>query len=170
MAISREVFIEILKDSYSAYYNINEVNHEELPLCFRADYKNRDQLYFLFKTATVWENERNEYCYLFSSESFTPELISRCCDWAWEDGLPRVNPHPNHQCTNVKVIFVADRVDAATEKAVQKKNATKNYKMGLQGYSNLLTGIVNLETEKTVTNRPGHELGPYFKKLFAARK
>ncbi len=90
-------------------------------------------------------------------------------EWAWQDGIPRVKPHSEHQCTNVKVIFIADSVDGATAESVQKMSRTKNYKFGLHGYSNFLTGITDLGTEKTVTNREGHELVPYFKKLFAAR-
>ena len=53
--------------------------------------------------------------------------------------------------------------------AVRKKSFTKNYRFGLHGYSNLLAGLTDLGTEQTVTNREGHELVPYFKKLFAAR-
>ena len=90
-------------------------------------------------------------------------------EWAWQDGMPRVKPHGEHQCTNVKVIFVADTVSPETEAVIHKKSRTKSYKFGLHGYSNLLAGILNLGTEKTVTNKEGHELVPYFKKLFAAR-
>ena len=172
MAIPRSVFTEILKDSYSAYYSIHEDPDElgtDLPLVFRADYAVRDERYWLTKSVKMWGNEKNEYCYLFEASSFSPELAERCMDWAWQDGIPRVKPHKEHQCTNIKVIFVADSVDDETAKAVRKKSLTKNYKYGLHGYSNLLTGITDLGTEKTVTNREGHELVPYFKKLFAAR-
>ena len=169
MAISREVFTEVLKDSYSAYYSIHDDVETDLPLVFRADYGARDEKYWLTKKVKVWANEKNEYCYVFSAESFSPELADRCMNWAWEDGLPRVKPHAEHQCTNVKVIFIADSVSEETARTTKKKSATKTYKSGIHGYSNLLTGVTSLGTEKTVTNSAGHELVPYFKKLFAAR-
>ena len=169
MAITRDVFMEILKDSYSAYYTIEDLSHESLPLVFRADYKASDEHFWFTKTARVWVNEKNEYCYVFSAESFSPEEAEACMNWAWDDGMPRVQPHKNHQCTNVKLVFVADRVEEDTARAVRKMSRTKNYHHGLYGYSNLLTGLVDLSTEKTVTNREGHELVPFFKKLFAAR-
>ena len=169
MAIAREDILDILKDSYAAYYSIVENLQTELPLGFRADYVARDERYWLTKSVKIWGNEKNEFCYVFTAPEFTPELAESCMDWALEDGLPRVKPHPEHQCTNIKVVFVADSVSPETAKKVQKKSFTKNYKFGLHGYSNLLTGIVDLGTEKTVTNREGHELVPYFKKLFAAR-
>lgn len=169
MAIPREQFIEILKDSYTAYYSVVENIDTDLPLAFRADYCSRDEKYWLTKSVKIWGNEKNEYCYIFSAESFTPELAHKCMDWAIADGIPRVKPHSEHQCTNIKVILIADSADEETAKAVQKKSFTKNYRFGLHGYSNLLTGLTDLGTEKTVTNREGHELVPYFKKLFAAR-
>ena len=171
MAITREIFTEVLKDSYSAYYSIHEDVETELPLVFRADYGARDEKYWFTKNVKVWANEKNEYCYVFVAESFSPELADRCMTWAWEDGLPRVRPHAEHQCTNVKVIFIADSVPEDTARTVKKKSATKSYWHGIQpqGYSNLLTGITDLGTGKTVTNKAGHELVPYFKKLFAAR-
>ena len=173
MAISREDLIEVLKDSYSAYYTIREDAEAPagLPLSFRADYAARDERYWLTKSAVTWANEKYEYCYVFAAPSFSPELAQECMDWAWEDMLPRVKPHGEHQCTNAKVVLIADSVSPETAKAVKRKSATKSYRQGIrpQGFSNLLAGVTDLGTQKTVTNSAGHELVPYFKKLFAAR-
>ena len=119
MALSREDFVEVLKDSYSAYYTIHEdaAAPEGLPLAFRADYSSRDERYWLTKSVVTWANEKYEYCYVFMAESFSPELALRCMDWAWEDTLPRVRPHGEHQCTNAKVVFIADSVSPETAKA-----------------------------------------------------
>ena len=172
MSISRSEIIDVLKDSYSAYYSIHDDPAEletDLPLAFRADYSSRDERYWLTKSVKIWGNEKNEYCYVFVTDAFSPEMAERCMEWAWKDGIPRVKPNGEHQCTNVKVLFIADSVDDETAKTVHRKSMTKNYKFGLHGYSNLMTGITDLGTEKTVTNKEGHELVPYFKKLFAAR-
>lgn len=170
MSIERGVFLEVLKDSYSAYYTIVENVETELPLVFRADYRSRDEQYFLTKSAKIWGNEKNECAYIFSAPTMDKELVQRCLDYAWEDLLPRVKPHKEHQCTNAKVIFVVDSLDEETIKAVKKDNRTKSYKLGLQGYSNLMAGAVSLNDRKTYTNRSGSELTAYFKKLFAARE
>ncbi len=95
--------------------------------------------------------------------------MKACVDYALADGLPRVKPHKEHQCTNVKVIFLADRADDEVRRAVKKLSFTRSYRFGLWGFTNLLAGIVDLETQKTVTNAPGYELAPFFKKLFALR-
>ena len=168
MPIERTRVIEVLKDSYSAYYTIANDVQTALPLAFRADYCVRDESYFLIKSATIWGNEKSEHAYIFSVPSLDADTVGRCTDYAWEDALPRVHPHKEHQCTNVKVVFVADHVEEEAAKTVQKLHRTKNYRFGLHGFSNLLVGAEDLSQRRTVTNRAGHELGPYFKKLFAA--
>ena len=67
--MDRALFLEVLKDSYSAYYNIVPVADEDAPLAFRADYFSRDERYWLTKNITMWGNEKNEYAYIFAADS-----------------------------------------------------------------------------------------------------
>ena len=172
MSIGREDFIEILKDSYSAYYTIlPEETAGDLPLAFRARYGARDESYFFVKSANIWGNEKNEYAYVFAAPSFDAALAERCMDWAIEDMLPRVKPHKEHQYTNAKVIFVADSLDEDTIKAVKKKRFSKSYgPLSLHGYTELLAAAVDLSESRACTNKAGYQLADYFKKLFAARE
>lgn len=171
MAIARETFMAVLEDSYSAYYNIipND-GATALPLAFRADYVSRAERYWITKSIPIWGNETNEYAYIFSAPTFDAVTVESCMDYALSDGLPRVKPHKEHQYTNIKAIFIADRFDDAAEKAVQKRRFTKSYHFSLYGYSTLLTAAVDLSERKTSTNKAGHDLAVYFKKLFDARK
>lgn len=169
MQITRDVFLEILKDAYSAYYTVMTDVACEFPLAFRADYIARDERYWLAKSIPIWANEKNEYCYVFAADSFDRDSAEKCVEWAIADMLPRVKPHKEHQCTNVKVLFVTDCVSPETAAFVKKKRFTKSYHFGLHGYTNLLSGAVDLTTQQTVTNPEGHELAPFIKKLFAAR-
>ncbi|MBQ1418831.1 MAG: hypothetical protein IIY95_05420, partial [Firmicutes bacterium] len=91
MAIERSLFLEIVKDAYSAYYSIvDDAQAPDLPLAFRADYKSRDEQYFFVKSANIWGNEKNEYTYVFSAPRIDAETAKRCIDWAWQDMLPKV--------------------------------------------------------------------------------
>ncbi len=170
MAIGRLDMLEVLKDSYSAYYTLDEDVPTALPLIFRADYRARDERYWLTKSVQIWGNEKNEHAYLFSAPRLDAELMRRCIDYAWADTLSRVKPHKEHQCTNAKVIFVADALDEDAVRALRKDNRSKSYRFGLHGYSNLLSAAVDMEKQSACTNRAGHELAAYFKKLFAARE
>ena len=172
MAIDRATFLEIVKDAYSAYYTIFPVEEgqEELPLAFRAEYRSRDEKYFVIKSATIWGNEKVEYAYVFSAPSFSPELMDRCTDFALQEMLPKVKPHKEHQYTNCKVILIADSLDEETVKTVKKKKFSKSYgPLSIHGYTELLCAAVDLSGKKAYANRTGQDLEKFFGKLFALR-
>ena len=174
MAIERKEFMNVLRESYSAYYNLIDNTGEEsftdLPLVFKADYLQRGEKYWITKSIPIWGNETNEFCYIFSDEFFDRSMISRCIDYALDDGLPRVKPHKEHQYTNIKTVFIASAFDSDALEEVRSRKFSKSYNHSFWGYSTLLTGAVNLSTEKVVTNRAGAELDKYFRKLFTALK
>ena len=170
MSLDRLQFLDALKDSYSAYYNIVESDSRtELPLVFEADFFKRDERYFLVKTANMYGNETNEFVYVFSEESFSKELADACIEYALSDGLPRVKPHKEHQYTNIKVIFVAEDFDKETRKAIISRRFQKSYRFSLWGYTSLITTAADVNTEKVWTNPAGKEKKKYFSKLFAAQ-
>ena len=172
MAIDRGVFLEIVKDAYSAYYTIfpAEEGQEALPLAFRAEYNVRDEQYFFVKSANIWKNEKHEYCFVFSAPSFNPALAEKCIDFSLGEMLPKVKPHKEHQYTNCKVILIADSLDEETVKAVRKKKFSRSYgPLSTHGYTELLCAAVDLSRQKTWANRVGGDLETFFGKLFALR-
>ena len=170
MAIQRELFLKILEDAYSAYYSIVPEENSELPLVFRADYNAQDEQYFFVKSAQIWKNQKLEYAYVFSAPTLDGATARRCMDWAVQDMLPKVKPHKDHQYTNCKVIFIVERADEELRSAVQKSKFSKSYgPLSLYGYTELLSAVVDLSTEKTTTNRVGQGLESFFRKLFALR-
>lgn len=168
--MDRAVFLEVLKDSYSAYYNIFPAEEAEAPLSFRAEYIRRDERYWLTKNIKIWGNETNEFAYVFSAPSYDVETVKSCIDMALDEALPKVKPHKEHQYTNVKVVFIADSLDEEVEKYIKKRSFSKSYHLSLWGYTELLAGAVDLSKHETVTNRAGHELTQFFGKLFAVRE
>ena len=171
MAIERSLFLEIVKDAYSAYYSIvDDAQAPDLPLAFRADYKSRDEQYFFVKSANIWGNEKNEYAYVFSAPEIDPATARKCLDWALQDMLPRVKPHKEHQYTNCKAVFISDTLSDETAQTVKKSKFSKSYGfLSTQGYTELIAAAVDLSTEAVVTNRVGHGLEDFFRKLFALR-
>jgi hypothetical protein len=169
VSVERTEFLEVLKNSYSAYYNIIPQETEtDLPLIFRADYSSRDERYWVTKKIKIWANEKNEYAYIFSAESFDSDMVDRCVARALEESLPRVKPHSEHQYSNVKTLFVADSFDKDTIKHIQKLKFEKSYKHSLHGFTMLKAAAVDLSREEAYPNAAAYELTAYFKKLFAA--
>lgn len=172
MAIERSVFLEIVKDAYSAYYTILPVEEgqEELPLAFRAEYNVRDEQYFFVKSANIWSNEKHEFCFVFSAPLFDAALVKSCIDFSLNEMLPKVKPHKQHQYTNCKVVLIADKLDPAAIAAVKKSKFSKSYGfLSTQGYTELLAAAVDLEAGRAYANRMGQDLESFFGKLFALR-
>lgn len=173
MALDRELFLNIVKDAYSAYYTIVDPLEEDvdLPMAFRAVYDALDERYFLTKSAKIWANEKFEYAYVFSAPSFDLETAGRCMDRALQDMLPKVKPHKQHQYTNCKVILIADSLSDDVIELVKKRSFSKSYGfLSTQGYTELLAAAVDLRKEKTYTNKVGNGLNKFFDKLFALRR
>ena len=172
MAMDRAEFLEIVKDAYSAYYTIlpAEEGQEELPLAFRAEYKVSDERYFFVKSATIWHNEKNEYCFVFSAPGFDAALAEKCIDFSLKEMLPKVHPHKTHQYTNCKVVLIADSLGKDTIRAVQKSKFSRSYgPLSTHGYTELLAAAVDLSQGKAYANRMGRDLEAFFGKLFALR-
>lgn len=168
--MQRDVFLEVLRDSYSAYYDIIPPEDGDGLLAFRADYFSRDEKYWVTKSIKIWGNEKNEFAYIFSAPEFDAAAIDACVKRALDESLPRVKPHSEHQYTNVKVVFIADSVGEDAARHVEKLRFSKSYKLSLHGYTELKTCIVELGTHKVRTNPAGFELVKYFGKLFAGRE
>ena len=171
MAIDRAGFLEVLEDSYSAYYNIiKEDLPAAYPLAFEAEFFQRGERFWLSKSIPIYGNETNEYCYVFSQDAFDLETVSRCIQFALDDALPKVKPHKEHQYSNVKAIFMADEFSSEALDEIRHRKFQKSYNHSLWGYSNLVTTAVDVDSEKVWTNPAGRDMKKYFKKLFAAQK
>jgi hypothetical protein len=171
MAVDRGEFIDGLKESYAVYYDIHpNEDHPELPLDFRADFHSKGESYFLVKSAKIWSNENNEYVYVFSAPSFDAETVNKCVDHALEDGLAMVVPHKEHNYSNIITVFVADEIAPEIRKHIQNRRFSKSYHMSLYGFSLLKTGYIDLNTSEYGTNKEGHDLTNFFKKLFPKKQ
>ena len=167
MTHDRASFLQTLKSSYEAYYNLHEdYPSDGLPLAFRADFFSRDERFWITKSIPIWANETNEYLYLFSAAEYTPELVDKCIDFALNDGLPLVKPHKEHQYTNIICVFIGDNISDECAKAIKARSFNKSYNHSLHGFTMLKSIAVDLSTEKLVTNSAGHDLKSFYKKLF----
>ena len=171
MTTDRAHFLDIIEDSYSAYYNISKEDlPAEYPLCFRANFHKRGEMYWLSKSIPIYGNEENEFAYIFSAESFDGDTVRRCIDFAMADGLRKVKPHKEHQCSNIKTVFIADRFEPEALQEIRSRKFQKSYHFSLWGYSSLLTCAVVPETEEVTVNRAGAEMKKYFHQLFSTQK
>lgn len=166
MARNRHDFLSKLVDSYEYYYNITEGDADSgLPLAFHAEFHARDEGYVLIKKAKIWAAESNEYVYVFSTPELDLQTAEGCMDYALADGLPKIEPHPEHKDSYIIVVFLADVIQPEAAKAIRRRKFHKDYKFGIMGWSSMKTAAVELEKEMVLTNKMGSSLKKFFKKL-----
>lgn len=173
MAKDRQTFLDRLRDSYEYYYTVEPTEggtENGLPLVFRAEFHARDEGYVLVKKAKIWAAESNEYVYVFSVPHLDVETAESCLDYALSDGMPRIQPHPEHKDSYIIAVFVADVIDPAAEKAVRSRRFDKSFKFGFMGWAALMTATVELGKEMVFTNKMGRKLEKHFKKLLRSEK
>ena len=125
-----------------------------------------------FHRAVLGVESRNLDLFL-GDEACVRRIAARGCQGhgaAVIEGVMGYNDGVGGTSDRASAWHVADTLDADTIKVIRRASRTKNYRFGLQGFSNLLAGGVDLSKQKTYTNAAGNELADYFKKLFAARE
>ena len=151
-----EVLEKVLK-SFRTYYNINTSN--PVPgFAAEALFEHHDEQYFLVKRAKLSESDAREFVYFATPERLTSSLLEELDRKAWEDGMAKTDPKPNHRSSDVTLIVIADRVDPEAIASAKKLKHGKSYMMGLRGYSNYRLVVHDLSSGLSAANRLGNEL------------
>ncbi|MCR4991401.1 MAG: hypothetical protein K6A38_11150 [Lachnospiraceae bacterium] len=149
--LSGEKVMDALSDSYSIYYDFAGANTEspkfKVTEGFDAEarFDSKGEQYFLIKAAKVADIRSAEYVYFKKVQHLTAGLFTELDNKAWETGMAKVTPGPDHKNTDVVLVIVADTVDEDAERMVKKASHSKNYKFALHGYSNYRLVAVELE-------------------------
>ena len=159
MDLTREEALQKLKQSYSTYYNVQEVSDLSVPVCAKCEYFEYSEKYLLSKKAKIWEADCEDFLYLFSVEHLTAETADACRRYAWEDGLANAHIHPGHMYTYVTIVFLCDRADEAAKEALKKAKDSKSFRFSLHGWMTLRTVLLTVTDSTILTNRTGKEAG-----------
>ena len=160
---SKEALDRLLR-SYMQYYDVNKETPIE-PFTSFASFQSLEHGYWLVKKATISDSETREYIYFYDAPHIDLETVNRLENLAWEDGMSRVQPHPQHRNTDVFVIFIGETVDEDAMEAVKKLHHYKSYKMMFQGWSNFGSVALDLSSGKASYNRFGSRLKKVLKSI-----
>ncbi len=151
-ALDADQVSESFRESYSVYYNVRTEDVEE-PFIAEAIFDSKSEQYFLIKAARVAEMHTAEHVFFAREKELDSTRLKILDDKAWERGLSRVEPGPNHKNTDVCLIVLADTLtDDARQFAVSSKHS-KNYKFALHGYSNYRLIVIELSSGTAYFNR-----------------
>ena len=149
-----EIFEKII-EAYAGYYNI-ERNKE--PFDATGFLSNEAQQYFLVKAAKIADVNSYEYAYFKKCDKLDRDTLKMLDRTAWEDGISKVKPYSGHKNTDVALIVIADDVADDAGEAVAAANHSKNYKLGLYGFSNYRLVVIESRSGLILTNRRGKDL------------
>ena len=149
--------LERLLPSYEAYYT---VRREDVPAPFAAEavFHARGERYFLSKRAKYAELNSHEYAFFALEPVLTPERVRDLSLRAWEEGLARVLPLPNHRASDVLLLILTDELTRAAEQTIRRTRFAKSYRLGFRGYSHFRLAAIEPDTLRTAGNPMGRAL------------
>ena len=154
--MTREEAVTRLCDLYSGEFDVRQCEAHEQPLAAQMDFYAESSKYVLSKKAKLWEANTFEYVYLFSVPHLTREIYDQCEKLAYEQGMARVKPGPNHMYTYITALFVCDSCDEEARKALKRCRLYQSFRMSYWGWMDFHTAVAVLPDESVSTNASGH--------------
>ena len=167
--MTRKEALEKVLAAYAGYYNIIR---DSVTSGFSAEavFDLKDEQYVLVKRAKISEAISKEFVFFADTGLLTEELLMHLADTAWESGLARVEPVPNHRNSDITLFIIADSVGPTAAACVRKLRRSKTYMLGFRGWSNFRVIVCDLSSGKAVHNRLGAELKKTADNIFQPNK
>ena len=154
--MTREEAVQRLCTIYQSDFDVQLCEEHQQPLAAQMDFYANNSKYVLSKKAKLWEANSFEYVYLFSVPHLTREIYEQCEKLAYEQGMARIQPGPNHMYTYITAMFVCDSCDEEARKALKQCRYYKSFRMSYWGWMDFHTALAVLLEESVSTNRSGH--------------
>lgn len=123
-----------------------------------GEFHSHGEQYVLVKRAKLWEVDTHEYLFLHMEERLDARTLTELVSFMKEEALGKVRPRPNHMSSYLSLVVIADAVDDDARRAVRRTRFRKNFKLGLQGWTDLRLAVVDLSRNDVVANAAGKEL------------
>ena len=155
--MSREEIFDTITEAYEGYYNIDRDNCVK-PFDAVGYLSNEAQQYFLVKAAHIASVNSYEYVYFKKCLKLDDALLKELDGKAWEDGISKVKPSADHKNTDVALIVIADEVEDEVGNSIAEYKHSRNYKLGLYGFSNYRLVVIEAPSGLVLKNRRGRDL------------
>ena len=123
-----------------------------------GEFHSHGQKYVLVKRATLWEVDAHEHVFLAAVEHLDLPWLADAVAFMKEHALAKVDPQPNHMCTNLTLVVVADQADDDAWRLLRKTRFRKNFAWGFRGWSDLRLAAIDLSGDRVATNAAGKPL------------
>ena len=151
--------------AYEGYYNIERDN--AAPFDAKGFLSNESEQYFLLKSAKIAFVNAYEYAYFKKLDTVSCNELTELDAAAWEDGISHVKPGTDHKNTDVALIVIADKVGDDVRSSIDSYKHSKNYMLGLHGFSNYRLVVIESSTGTFLTNRRGRDLRDFVQRIMS---
>jgi hypothetical protein len=79
-----------------------------------------------------------------------------------------IDPKPGHMCSVLSVIVICKSASPDARRAMKHCHIHKNFRFSLDGWMDMRTGLLELESGHVVTNMSGHEAKKHLQQLAKA--
>ncbi len=155
--MNRREALEKILDSYRKYYDINQETPMP-PFAAEAVFFVRDENYFLIRSARLSESLSSEHVFFAELEELDSARTEELDSIAWEEGLRRTQPGPNHRNTDITLVILAEHITEEAAEKIRKNRRYKSYYWGLRGWNNYKLIAYELSTGKIFANRQAEPL------------
>lgn len=161
--MSAQAALEKILPAYESYYTVIR-NDVEKPFAAQAEFRSHSEKFVLVKSAKIADIDSNEFVYFSTLEKADIFILRKLASLAWESGLKKVQPYNGHRNSDVTLIVVAESFSEEVYKLARKIKFSKNYMLGLYGWSNFKFAAVDLSAGKAVSNFQGRDIKKIFSK------
>jgi hypothetical protein len=127
-----------------------------------AAFHQSGERYVLSKRAKLWGVSNHEYVFFDLVGHLDEPLLRSYLDFMRTDALTLVDPtEPDHMSTNLCLVLIAEWADDGALRLARSTRFRKNYRFGLQGWSDLKVAVVDLgrgEGCGVITNGAGRTM------------
>ena len=153
----RKEALDKLLLSYQRYYDL-KTEDVEGPFAAQAEFHTHGEHYFLFRSAKLSSEDCHEYVFFASVPVLDSALFEELDREAWERGISRVDPNPDHRCSDVTLVILADSIETDVQTLIRKSKHYQSYKNRLWGWSSYRLAALDTTSGKIVYNQLGKSL------------
>lgn len=147
---------------YAELYTVAVGGDAAPPFQAEAECVVNDEHYTAYRTVKISECVSRELVFFAAEGSLDEARALALADAAWEEGLRRTEPGPNHRNTDVVLVVLAEHLSPQAARALKKLRRVRNYKWTFHGWSALRVAAIETSSGRQTYNRMGRSL----KKLF----
>ncbi|MCD8299560.1 MAG: hypothetical protein LUC41_00040 [Clostridiales bacterium] len=161
---TRAAVIDRLKKSYTAYYNVNEID-DGTPIVARCEFFEHLERYFLVRKAELWNANCEEFLYILDIPHLTLAEYKKWRDYIRDDGMTRISVGPGHMYSYITPVFICDTCDKDALRALKRCHIYKSFRLSLHGWMDYHNAVVEVSTGRVGHNQSGHQTAKVLKEV-----